>query len=136
PSTTRPSPQIATQAEGLPRQLNPGSTVQVGEQPSPAVVLPSSHCSGPVTRSSPQIGAHIDGAPVPNQPRSDVQGAEQPSPPVVWPSSHPSPASGAPLPQAMPTVELCAVAMVSAASGGRMKPAARRLFVAVVNAET
>src|SRR6185369_5111689 len=71
-------------------QLNSGSTVQVAEQPSCALVLPSSHCSAPVTRPSPQTGAHIDGEPLHAQPVSTVHPLEQPSPFVRLPSSQPS----------------------------------------------
>ena len=39
---------------GLPLHLHPSSSLQVAEQPSPAVVLPSSHSSGGTTTPSPQ----------------------------------------------------------------------------------
>src|SRR5690606_25762417 len=55
------------------------------EQPSPLVVLPSSHCSPGSTVPLPQRS-------------SSSQVAEQPSPLVVLPSSHCSPGSTVPLP--------------------------------------
>src|SRR5262245_58244133 len=63
------------------------SRAHVGLQPSPAVVLPSSHCSVPATFPSPHWVAwqapcaHV-------QPHSISQPDEQPSPPEVLPSSH------------------------------------------------
>src|SRR5262249_23664464 len=62
-----------------------GSSWQVDEQPSPSVVLPSSHSSPTSTTLSPHD--------------SRRQNPEQPSPPTLLPSSHCSPASMMPLPQ-------------------------------------
>ena len=39
-------------------QVAPGSTVQVGEQPSPALMLPSSHASLGNLMPSPQMATH------------------------------------------------------------------------------
>ena len=41
------------QAAPTTGQMNPGSWLQVAEQPSPELVLPSSHCSSPVRLRSP-----------------------------------------------------------------------------------
>src|SRR4051812_44369244 len=80
PSTT-PSPQRAVF----------GSTRQMSEQPSPAVVFPSSQGSGPTTRPSPQIGKQRDPGTGQTQPASiAAQSAEQPSPRWVLPSSQTS----------------------------------------------
>jgi hypothetical protein len=38
-------------------QVQPASTVQIDEQPSPSAVLPSSH-SSPSTMPSPQVEVH------------------------------------------------------------------------------
>src|SRR6185369_14955808 len=59
---------------------------QFAEQPSPLVVLPSSHCSPLSTLPLPHTG-------------SMVQEAEQPSPGTSLPSSHSSPGSTLPSPQ-------------------------------------
>ena len=98
------------------------STKQVAEQPSPAVVLPSSQPSPDSSTLLPQpvAGAHTPGAPAvalhtllahelePVEPGavalhakvvSTKQVAEQPSLAVVFPSSQPSPASSTLLPQ-------------------------------------
>src|SRR5437867_2533540 len=67
--STIPSPQRAVV----------GSTTQMSEQPSPAIVLPSSQVSGPTTSSSPQIGAHRRPGAGQDQPAStSLQYAEQP----------------------------------------------------------
>src|SRR5215471_836702 len=62
--------------------VNPGSIVQVGEQPSPATVLPSSHAS-PTTMPSP----HFDTHDAPAQLGSLRQSSEQPSNGRALPSS-------------------------------------------------
>src|SRR5215813_3073646 len=67
-------------------QRSPVSIMQVAEQPSQLVVLPSSHCSVPHTTPSPQ-------------PVTSVQALLQPSQLFVLPSSHSSPGSTMPLPQ-------------------------------------
>jgi hypothetical protein len=41
-----------------PVHVASGSTEQTAEQPSPPVVLPSSHASPPTLTPSPQIGTH------------------------------------------------------------------------------
>ena len=41
-----------------PVQVAPGSTRQIEEQPSPFVVLPSSHASLPIFMPSPHAGTH------------------------------------------------------------------------------
>jgi len=46
---------VATQTDGSPVHWKPASTRQTEEQPSPAVVFPSSQPSGPPTTPSPQI---------------------------------------------------------------------------------
>ena len=63
-----------------------GSIVQSAEQPSPSMLLPSSHSSPSSSMPSPQKG-------------STVQIAEQPSPSMLLPSSHSSPSSRIPSPQ-------------------------------------
>jgi hypothetical protein len=73
-------------------QRKPGSTVQVAEHPSDAVVFPSSQASGASRKPSPHITIrHIDGVPLQTKPVSTPQLLEQPSPPAVFPSSHVSP---------------------------------------------
>ena len=62
---------------------------QVEEQPSPLLVLPSSHCSPVSTMPLPQTAPGV----------SFWQVEEQPSPLLVLPSSHCSPVSRRPLPQ-------------------------------------
>src|SRR5262249_62151031 len=64
-------------------QRRPCSMVQVAEQPSQLVVLPSSHCSVPHTTPSPQ-------------PVTSVQALLQPPQLLVLPSSHCSPWSTMP----------------------------------------
>src|SRR5690606_7706341 len=66
---------------------NPGSTLQVGEQPSPAVVLPSSHSSLVSPGSlipSPQAEVHAPW----EQSGSFLQNGVQPSPWSLFMSSH------------------------------------------------
>jgi hypothetical protein len=64
------------------------SSVHSGLQPSPATVLPSSHCSAPATLPSPHLAARQIVPGGHSQPHSSVQPDEQPSPSVVLPSSH------------------------------------------------
>jgi hypothetical protein len=66
-------------------QVQPGSTRQVDEQPSPLMVSPSSQVSAPARRPSPHTGLHVDGVPVQVQPVSIRQVDEQPSPLPVLP---------------------------------------------------
>src|SRR3954454_18170024 len=68
-------------------QSHPGSRWQSAEQPSPDVVLPSSHSSSGSLSPSP----HGDVQPmVPWQTGSDRQSPVQPSPPIRLPSSQDS----------------------------------------------
>src|SRR5699024_6492709 len=78
-------------------QVKPASVVQLGEQPSPAIVLPSSHSSVPPGRMtpSPQTATQVP----PEQLGSFVQLAVQPSKGMRLPSSHCSVPSTVPLPQ-------------------------------------
>ncbi len=67
------------------------------EQPSPLLVLPSSHCSLPSITPSPHLttGQTHNWPGVQTQPAPLVlQSAEQPSPSFVLPSSHTSPSEG------------------------------------------
>src|SRR5690606_9954103 len=70
---------------------------QVELQPSPFVVLPSSHCSRPVMRPSPQVTVMTGTKSGPERvtPGSSWQVGPQPSPAIVLPSSQPSPGSAA-----------------------------------------
>src|SRR4029077_4696761 len=81
-------------------QAAPGSTWQVDEQPSPSVMLPSSHCSIPLIMLSPQAGTQGRPGTRHSKPPSTVlQSFEQPSPLAVLPSSHASVAPRMPSPQ-------------------------------------
>ena len=87
---------------GTQMQLAP-ITLQLAEQPSPSVMLPSSHTSpcATCTTPSPQRGALMHGEPGAwqTQPCSSWQVALQPSFAVVLPSSQFSPVSTRLLPQ-------------------------------------
>src|SRR5215471_9083058 len=76
-------------------QVKPASTVQVAEQPSPDVVLPSSRASFGNFRPSPQTAVHVPLAHC----GSSVQVGEQPSYGMSLPSSHCSKPSLMPSPQ-------------------------------------
>ena len=52
--------QVA-QTLGSPAQLQPCSTSQAAEQPSPEVLSPSSHASAPATTLSPQVVKQLEG---------------------------------------------------------------------------
>src|SRR5262245_3946007 len=96
-----------------------GSMRQLASQPSPLVVLPSSHCSFGSTEPSPQIcsSTHVLEQPSPltvlpssqASPTSTTwlphcsnrHAGEQPSPPTVLPSSHCSIPSVVPLPHVL-----------------------------------
>src|SRR6478736_375677 len=65
-------------------QVKPASTVHVSEQPSPLVVLPSSHASCGNFRPSPHTAEHVP----PEHCGSSVQVGEQPSYGIRLPSSH------------------------------------------------
>jgi len=75
-----------------PVQLYPHSTEHVPEQPSPATVFLSSHCSLPALKPSPHVVEQFDSAQGTRehvQPDSTArQSALHPSPPTVLPSSH------------------------------------------------
>jgi len=117
--TRRPSPHTVRHTslvlEDPPEQKKPGSTSQEGLQPSPAIVLLSSHNSRmslPVMRRpSPQTGVHSSRPPTPSMrlalrhvhPRSMLQNGSQPSPPSVELSSHCSAVVRIPLPQTCTT---------------------------------
>ena len=77
-------------------QSHPGSIMQSALQPSPEVVLPSSHSSSSSLRPSPHGEAQPE---VPTQTGSARQSALQPSPPKTLPSSHDSSPSRTPSPQ-------------------------------------
>src|SRR5512147_2919995 len=87
-----------------PEQNQLVSTKQSDEQPSPPVLLPSSHCSAlELTAASPQTGSlrhkfawgHF-------QPASTAHAGLQPSPAALLWSSQSSPLSQIPLPQTAP----------------------------------
>src|SRR5215468_1314323 len=78
------SPQAASMIPSPQRK--PDSIMQVDEQPSQSLVLPSSHCSAPHTTPSPQ-------------PVTSVQLLLHVSQSLVLPSSHCSPGSTLPSPQ-------------------------------------
>jgi len=84
-----PSPQIGMQRAPIAGQIQPGSTLQSAEQPSPDVRLRSSHASDPPTTPSPQETVQVQGVPGAAQIQSVsvLQLVEQPSPPFVFPSS-------------------------------------------------
>jgi hypothetical protein len=54
-----PSPQVVWQELGVPLHDQPLSNVHVALQPSPLVVLPSSHASDPLMSPSPQMGVQV-----------------------------------------------------------------------------
>jgi hypothetical protein len=89
PVITIPSPQIGMQRAPIAGQIQPGSTLQSAEQPSPDVRLRSSHVSDPPTTPSPQETVQVQGVPGAAQIQSVSvwQVGEQPSPPFVFPSS-------------------------------------------------
>ena len=76
-------------------QLYPTSTTHELSQPSPLLLLPSSHVSpGEITIPSPQIGSQVSAEevepPVQDQPVSTTQFESHPSPVAVFESSHAS----------------------------------------------
>jgi hypothetical protein len=76
------------QVLGDPVQLQPGSTRQVDEQPSPLFVLLSSHCFPSSTMPFPQMGMHGFPGTGHSQPGSMLmQSPAHPSPLTVLPSS-------------------------------------------------
>ncbi len=81
-------------------QVHPDSILQSGEQPSPAILLPSSHSSPASSnvRPSPHVGRHS--VPVHSNIGSVSQIGLQPSPAFVFPSSQASPLSSIPSPHA------------------------------------
>ena len=84
------SPQRGPQTEGWPVQVYPDSKAQVGEQPSPVMLLPSSHCSAPKIRESPQMAVQFPPVVLEEGQTKPVyikQEEEQPSPLTVLPSS-------------------------------------------------
>src|SRR5690606_19408012 len=101
PSTT-PSPQtVGVHVLGTPSHLNPISTRQVGEQPSPASTPASSHCSGNERIPSPHLAKGSHGIPASRQMKpgsTSKQLAAQPSPSCSFPSSHASLAASIPSP--------------------------------------
>src|SRR5215471_12083064 len=80
-----PSPQVVgVQVLGLPLHFQPISTLQLAEQPSPAIVFLSSQSSGSTTTPSPQRATRWHGDPGgwhENPGSTVLQSAEQPSPP-------------------------------------------------------
>ena len=107
PDSFTPLPQMAVvhfPGAGAPASSSDrseaGSTWQVLEQPSPLVVLPSSHVSLPSMTPSPQIGMHGFPGTGQRQPASTVeQLAAQPSPDPVLLSSQASVGASRPSPQ-------------------------------------
>ena len=113
--TRRESPHTGAQLSLVvgepPVHVKPVSIWHVDEQPSPASVLLSSHCSRLLHRiflPSPQMGAHESRPPTPlpsvldevhAKPSSIWHSAEQPSPAAVLLSSHASAVERMPLPQ-------------------------------------
>src|SRR6478609_4496202 len=75
---------VAGGACSITVQVKPVSRVQVAEQPSPAVVLPSSQASCGNFRPSPQTAVQVPLAHC----GSSVQVGEQPSYGIRLPSSH------------------------------------------------
>src|SRR5512140_1421154 len=93
-ASTMPSPQLGTHGALGKGQRYPVSMVHDPEQPSPDMVLPSSHPSPPSTLPSPHLTTgHAQSFPGTQvQPAAlDLQSAEQPSPSFWLPSSHTSP---------------------------------------------
>src|SRR5262245_49091684 len=83
-------------------QVYPASTcLQSAAQPSPALVLPSSQASSPITCESPQTMVETQGFPgvLHWKKGSTAHTPEQPSPGVMLPSSHSSVPFSAPSPQ-------------------------------------
>src|SRR5688572_28238878 len=98
-------------------QVKPSSFMQELEQPSPSVVLPSSHCSEPVFKPSPQDTSTSGYGP------GVISGSSwhvgpQSSPATRSPSSQPSPGSFSPLPHCDGTQ--------SSATTGQEKPGSTR----------
>ena len=99
PTPSRDSAYNGAQTLGSPTQLNPDSTVQKFEQPSPLVAPPSSQPSAPRTKPSPQTVPQTLGVPTQVQPVSWLQLDEQPSPLEAFPSSQVSDPLTTPSPQ-------------------------------------
>src|SRR5205085_11965887 len=78
----------------------------VSLQPSPSMVLPSSHVSPPVTMESPQFAEQTDGSPAQEKPGSSKQKESQPSRSPLPPSSHSSEPETTPSPQIDRVVEV------------------------------
>ena len=84
-----PSPQIASQEDGWPEQVQPVSCTQFSPQPSPAVSLLSSQFSSPRMKPSPHtVSQAVGSESSQSHPRSRKQVLEQPSSESVAPSSH------------------------------------------------
>src|SRR6478609_794645 len=98
-----PSPHfVGEQVLGWPSHLKPTSNLQLAEQPSPAVVLPSSHCSEEPTILSPQITSSWHGLPGGLHEKPGwvaKQLPRQPSLSLRLPSSQASSSSSLPSPQ-------------------------------------
>src|SRR5688572_15438466 len=98
PKLRRLSPQRSTGAmvhapptPAAVGQDQPASTWrQSALQPSPAILLPSSQASSPMTFRSPQTMVEVQGIPgtLHSKKGSDLQAPEQPSPGLTLPSSH------------------------------------------------
>lgn len=100
--THNPSVRIGVQDDGVPEQVQPASTVQVFEHPSPVFVLLSSQASVPLISPSPHIGLQVSAdvgvPPAHNQPTAfPPHPTAQPIPSLV-PSSHTSDPSLSPSP--------------------------------------
>ena len=85
-----PEDNTRTHADGEPEHFQPVYTLHP-EQPSPLMLLLSSHCYIPFNMPLPQailaIGVHTDGIPWHIHP-SSIRQSEQPSFITVLPSSH------------------------------------------------
>src|SRR5581483_1038974 len=91
-----------------------GSRWHVAEQPSPLVVLPSSHVSPTSTIPFPHT--------------SNWQAAEQPSPPTVLPSSHCSPLPTTPSPHVASAERQLALSAVARMRALTTSPNTRSMF--------
>src|ERR1700689_2111062 len=109
-----PLPQYSTNVHFMPGvgQFQPVSITHELEQPSPDVMLPSSHSSPESMMPSPQIGTGtiVQAPPVLGHVQPAVtceQSAAQPLLPVVSPSSHASSPSTTPSPHTIVEMHGC-----------------------------
>src|SRR5438876_1188589 len=122
-----PRVNYIVQIDGSPVHIQPGSTPQAAEQPSPSAVPPSSQASAPARMPSPQVVVQTDGSPLQLKPGSTMQTPEQPSPFARLPSSQSFVASTTPLPQLARSASNTATTKASiAASIGGPSPVTRQ----------